>query len=342
MSRMPVLSICIATYNRARFLPETLDSVITGLPENVEVVIVDGASTDETPEVVREYQQRCERLRYFRQERNGGVDRDYDLAVQLAEGEYCFLFTDDDLLAPGAVQTILDVLTERYSLVVVNAEVRTADMSTLVQPRRCRMVADRVYQPSEAEALFADTADYLSFIGGVVIRRDLWLARQREPYFGTVFIHVGVIFQQPLPAPALYLQQPLAAIRYGNAMWTARGFEIWMFKWPELIWSFRFPDEAKRRVTAREPWRNVANLARFRAIGGFGPAEHERWIRARSASRLLTAASWCISRTPPTLLNALISVVARVLRGPVSTTSIDLQTSRFFWRRAFRQNRRPT
>lgn len=339
---MPLLSICIATYNRARFLPETLDSVIDRLPENVEVVIVDGASTDETPAVVREYQQRCERLRYFRQERNGGVDRDYDLAVQLAEGEYCFLFTDDDLLVPGAVQTILDALTERYSLIVVNAEVRTADMATVVQPRRCRMVADRIYQPSEAEALFADTADYLSFIGGVVIRRDLWLARQREPYFGTVFIHVGVIFQQPLPAPALYLQQPLSAIRYGNAMWTARGFEIWMFKWPELIWSFPFSDEAKRRVTPREPWRNLVNLARFRAIGGFGPAEHERWIRPRSTSWLLTAASWCISRTPPTLLNALISFAARVLRGPVSTTSIDLQTSRFFWRRAFRQNRRPT
>ena len=53
--KKPLLSICIATYNRANFIGETLDSIILQLTEDVEVVIVDGASTDNTREVVESY-----------------------------------------------------------------------------------------------------------------------------------------------------------------------------------------------------------------------------------------------------------------------------------------------
>ncbi len=123
---------------------------------------------------------------------------------------------------------------------------------------------DRVYPPSGFEMLFADTAGYLTFIGGVVIRRDLWLARERERYFGTEFVHCGVIFQAPLPGTALVISKPLISIRYGMAQWTARSFDIWMFKWPELVWSLPdISDNVKIRVTPRKPWRILKNLAYF-------------------------------------------------------------------------------
>lgn len=328
------LSICIATLNRADFLGATLDSIIENLPSDVEIVIVDGASTDGTPELVARYQQRCASIRYFRQERNGGVDRDYDAAVQYSTGEYCFLFTDDDVLKPGAVQRVLAALETRPSALIVNAEVRTADLREIVQQARCTIGSDREYAPADAERMFVELADYLSFIGGVIVRRDLWLRRDRQSYFGTLFIHVGVLFQEALPGTVKFLAEPLIEIRYGNAMWTARGFEIWMFKWPELIWSLPFSGAARRSVVPREPWRNLVNLARFRALGGYGPAEYERWIRSRRRS----LPAWLVARIPGTFANAAIALVARVLRGPRSTTSIDLRNSPFYWARAMRQN----
>jgi hypothetical protein len=99
------------------------------------------------------------------------------------------------------------------------------------------------------EHLFIDALNYLSFIGAVVIRRSIWLGRERVLYFGTEFVHVGVIFQKPLPGSALIIAEPFITIRFGYGQWTSRSFEIWMFKWPKLVWSFKdISSEAKRRV----------------------------------------------------------------------------------------------
>ena len=80
------LSICIATLNRASFLRETLDNILPQTTDGVEVVVVDGASTDNTREVVQQAAARFGRLRYVRLEKKGGVDQDYCKAVELASG----------------------------------------------------------------------------------------------------------------------------------------------------------------------------------------------------------------------------------------------------------------
>ena len=60
--KTPLLSICIATYNRASYIGETLDSIIPQLDDDVELLVVDGASTDNTEDVVRKYA--AERIAY--------------------------------------------------------------------------------------------------------------------------------------------------------------------------------------------------------------------------------------------------------------------------------------
>ena len=50
------LTIAICTRNRANFIERTLDSILAQLPENAELLILDGASTDATPEIARAYQ----------------------------------------------------------------------------------------------------------------------------------------------------------------------------------------------------------------------------------------------------------------------------------------------
>ena len=92
------LSVCIATLNRAPLLERMLDSIVSQAGEEVEVVVVDGASTDDTPRVVADVQRRFPRLRCLRLAEKGGVDRDYDRTVELASGEYCWLLSDDDIL----------------------------------------------------------------------------------------------------------------------------------------------------------------------------------------------------------------------------------------------------
>lgn len=105
------LSICIPTYNFGKFIGETLDSILPQLLSNVEIVVFDGGSTDDTTNEVQKRQAICKQLRYIRQDERGGIDRDIESAVKLARGEYCWLFSADDVMQPNAVPTLLDALT---------------------------------------------------------------------------------------------------------------------------------------------------------------------------------------------------------------------------------------
>ena len=291
--------MCIATRNRAGFIGAALESIGTQSTDAVEIVIVDGASTDDTTQVVQSYQQRFPQIRYFRLDVNGGVDRDYSRAVELAQGQYCWFMTDDDVLKPGAIATVLLHLQRDYSLIIVNAENRTVDQERVILSRRLPIDADRVYLPADMEALFVDAGSYLTYIGGVVILRALWNARDKASYFGTWFAHFGVIFQAPLPNNTLVIAEPLIGGRIGNISWSAKSFEIWMFRWPSLVWSMSlFSDVAKRRITPKEPWRNLKALLIARGDGSYAMTDYRYWIAPLPTTAFQRLAYQLIARLP--------------------------------------------
>ncbi len=330
----PSLSICIATYNRARFIGATIESILPELDDSTELLIVDGASTDDTPAVVEGYLHRSDRIRYHRQSVNGGVDRDFAAAVELARGRYCWLFADDDLFRPGAVACVQSHLAEGHSLIIANTEVRNADFSEVLIPNRVGFDADRVYAVGEDDRLFAETSVFLTFIGCVIIKRELWRERAKEPYFGTEFIHFGVIFQAPLPGTTLVIAAPLTQIRYGNALWTARGFEIWVMRWPALVWSMPRSEEAKRKVVRRERWREPLMLLGHRAMGTYSMEQYDRWIAPAGPPLLARLLARAIARIPGRALNATARAALSLLpRSILPMFALDLRNSRFATRR---------
>lgn len=325
-----VLSICVATYNRAEFIGATLDSVIPQLTDDVELLVVDGASTDRTEAVMEDYTRRSDRIRYVRLAAKGGIDRDYDLAVGHARGEYCWLLPDDDLMKPGAIDAVLAEIRKGSALVIVNAEVRNLDMSSLVEERRLFFTDDKFYAQSEFEQFFLDNIIYMTYIGCVVIRRNLWMEREREKYYGTEFIHVGVIFQKPIPGPISVIATPYLSIRLGNAQWTARAFEIWVFKWPTLIWSFNdISQHAKAKVYPREAWKTVTRLLFIRAEGNFGADEYRKFIRPKLSSSFERAKIRTVTLIPGPIVNILARIYYSFRASKNQYALFVLKSSRF-------------
>lgn len=309
----PLLSICIATYNRSDFIGETLDSIVPQLTSEVEVVIVDGASTDNTTEVVAKYLKDSETINYVRLLQKGGVDQDYCKAVDFAKGEMCWLFTDDDLLLPNAVATVLAELKKGYSLIVVNSQLMTTDFSSQISERLIKIDKDKIFSESELGSLFAQVIKYLSYIGAVVINRELWLDREKEQYFGSEFIHVGIIFQSPLPSKAFIIANPQIKIRYGNAQWTKRAFIIGMIKWPQLLNSFNAVNsDIKKGFTFQSPFDILRGMLIFRSKGQFAPTDLNIWAKHNKNLVVNLCLGKIISVIPSIILNLIFLMYLKI------------------------------
>lgn len=130
------LSICITTYNRGSTLAETLRTVLNQSYKDFEVVVIDDASTDETPEVV------CSigdaRLRYTRNAVNVGLIANKNRAIEEAKGDVIAIYHDHDLYHPDLVRRSMEILDE-YPKVgavcaaahIVNADDPTQILSTI-------------------------------------------------------------------------------------------------------------------------------------------------------------------------------------------------------------------
>src|SRR5277367_2609330 len=105
----PLLTIAIPTFNRCQFLRQLLDSLgeQTRGDDRVEILVSDNASPDETSAVVAEARRQGTRLNYIRNEENIGADANFLQCYERATSKYLWIFSDDDLLRPGAVHLIL-------------------------------------------------------------------------------------------------------------------------------------------------------------------------------------------------------------------------------------------
>ncbi len=111
----PLLTIVVLTYNRAPLLDLCLDSIVDQVrdcPEHIELIVSNNASTDNTREVVSRYFGIYPKLRYMENEINRGFDFNADKCFRLARSNYVWLFSDDDLLLPRAIERIVPLLKQ--------------------------------------------------------------------------------------------------------------------------------------------------------------------------------------------------------------------------------------
>ena len=335
INQSPKLSICISTLNRASFIGETLESIVSQATQDLEILVLDAGSTDRTEDVVSEYARCYPGLRYVKQATNNGIDQDFDHAVELARGKYCWLMPDDDLMKPGSVAAVLEAIGHGYSVVLVNVEAKDVAMSCVLMPSGIDFSADRVYGPSEMDALFESGRKLLGYTGSVVMERALWLARDRERYYGSWFIFIGVIFQERLPGNALIVAAPCISIRIGNQSWLAKYFEIAAIRYRSLVWSLPLAESTKNKICGAAPWTSFCGLMFYRAVGAYSFIEYRRYVRPRLRSLQDAIIPMLVAVMPGVIANTILvlkySVRGRRDRG---VDLVYLRQSRFYlWRR---------
>jgi glycosyltransferase involved in cell wall biosynthesis len=116
---MPAVSICIPTYNHARFLKDAVASATAQRYADLEILIVDNASQDETPEIAAQLASKDARIKYLRHPENVGLIRNFDACLQIAQGRYIKYLCSDDVLEPECVARMAEVLDAQPEVAVV-------------------------------------------------------------------------------------------------------------------------------------------------------------------------------------------------------------------------------
>jgi abequosyltransferase len=227
------LSIAIPIYNFANFITETLDSIVAqDRVDEVEIVVVDGASTDATPQVMEAYRARHPQVKYVRLPAKGGIDRDMATAFSLTSGDYCWLFSGDDIMRRGALARALeeiesgcDVYLARHMEFLFDQKI-WAEWPVLAP----NVTTDfELSDPAQRARYFesaVNTEPFFSFMGGMVTRRTAW---DRVPFNGafdgSCWAHAARFFELMKSGLRLrYVAEAWQDRRPDNDSFMGRGF----------------------------------------------------------------------------------------------------------------------
>ena len=139
------VSIGIPTYNRADgYFKETLESALAQTYPDIEIIVADNGSTDNTGELVASYED--PRIKYYRQEKNIDPNDNFNFCLQQAKGDYFLLLHDDDLIDPDFVEACMKEARGRIDLGVIQSGTRLIDhKGRVLHESPIRLKADTVY-----------------------------------------------------------------------------------------------------------------------------------------------------------------------------------------------------
>jgi glycosyltransferase involved in cell wall biosynthesis len=107
-----LVSIAMATYNGAKYIEEQLQSIIHQTYSNLEIVIVDDCSKDNTVEIVEQYQQEYPFIRLYVNEQNSGVTKTFEAAIQECSGEFIAISDQDDIWELNKIEILVNEIGE--------------------------------------------------------------------------------------------------------------------------------------------------------------------------------------------------------------------------------------
>jgi len=107
----PLISICIPSYNNEEFIRETIHSVLNQSYRNIELIISDDASTDNTLEVAKKSTENCAfPVTIVSNEKNLGLEGNWNAALKLATGKYVKVLPADDVLSAGCIKQQVEIM----------------------------------------------------------------------------------------------------------------------------------------------------------------------------------------------------------------------------------------
>ena len=181
------ISLCIPQYNRINYLLENLKCIESQSYEDIEIVISDDCSTDETEILIKQLIPTYKySIIYNRNQSNKGYDFNLRNSMQLATGEYCFILGNDDTLLKN------DAITSLVSF-LVNNDYPEIGFCNYIEDKNHSQIIERASTTSVIGKGYECALKYyrsFSFVAGVIYKRSLFMELNTEKFDGSVFVQM--------------------------------------------------------------------------------------------------------------------------------------------------------
>lgn len=122
-----LVSIVIPNYNYGRYIRKSLESAVSQTYENIEIIVVDDASTDNSVEIIREYEKKYDNIKFYYNPKNLGVVGSHNRCVNLSSGEYLVVLSSDDYLHPDFISSCVQKLDAYPTAGIVSSDIWYVD-----------------------------------------------------------------------------------------------------------------------------------------------------------------------------------------------------------------------
>ncbi|MHC2148082.1 glycosyltransferase family 2 protein [Pseudomonas sp. 210_17 TE3656] len=154
VSDTPLVTVIIASYNHARYIEKSVNSVINQTYSNIELLVIDDGSTDESPAILRQLQEKHGfDLRF---QANKGLAATLNDAIERARGELIVPFGSDDIMVAHRIATQVEYMKGKPEVGICSANIETIDQDGRVMGPREQRKRNLPFRRLDFDDLFLD------------------------------------------------------------------------------------------------------------------------------------------------------------------------------------------
>ena len=160
----PLVTVYIPTFNRVELLKRAVESVRHQTYQNLEIIIVDDCSNDNTHGYLEEISKQDSRIRYFVKEKNSGACVSRNIAIENAKGEFITGLDDDDYFLKNRIQNFMNAINlfDKYIILYSNNLIK-----------RKSGLKGKSYKKIIKKSIIAKDLLYINYIGNQVFMETL-------------------------------------------------------------------------------------------------------------------------------------------------------------------------
>ena len=207
MNTHPLVSLCVVCYNHAKYVTFCLESLWKQSYKDIEILILDDGSTDNSAEMIRTLQAKspCP-IQFFAQSNSGKIGKNFNTLFRQAKGKYISLIAADDALLPDAISKKVSIMEQDANVqFVINSHIQRIDEYHTPMGPVWKMNLDKIKHPTAQDTLNLEFNEMHSYyLQGSLFRKSVL---QAVNYFDEDMTADDIILRTKLAR--FLLQNPL-------------------------------------------------------------------------------------------------------------------------------------